>query len=139
VILKAMAGKLKWWEAAEIIGVMDRTMRRWRKRYHDADTSTPAGGTLKIPATAAALLPWLCGGRSGRLCGIEVAVYRASVFITGRIACRGAKRIPVAAIARECYCREPHTPIPTAVWMSRRSTVLTHDPARRWMGPTGGR
>jgi transposase len=33
VILKAMAGKLKWWEAAEIIGVTDRTMRRWRQQY----------------------------------------------------------------------------------------------------------
>ena len=33
VILKAMARKLKWWEAAEIIGVSDRTMRRWRERY----------------------------------------------------------------------------------------------------------
>lgn len=33
VILKAMAGKLKWWEAAEIIGVTDRTMRRWRAEY----------------------------------------------------------------------------------------------------------
>lgn len=32
VILKAMAGKLKWWEAAEIMGVTDRTMRRWRER-----------------------------------------------------------------------------------------------------------
>jgi hypothetical protein len=30
VILKAMACKLKWWEAAEIIGSTDRTMRRWR-------------------------------------------------------------------------------------------------------------
>ena len=30
VILKAAAGKLKWWEAAEIMGVTDRTMRRWR-------------------------------------------------------------------------------------------------------------
>jgi hypothetical protein len=29
VILKAAAGKLKWWEAAEIMGVSDRTMRRW--------------------------------------------------------------------------------------------------------------
>jgi len=28
VILKAAAGKLKWWEAAEIMGVTDRTMRR---------------------------------------------------------------------------------------------------------------
>lgn len=35
VILKAMAGKLKWWEAAEIIGVSDRTMRRWRARYEE--------------------------------------------------------------------------------------------------------
>jgi transposase len=35
VILKAMAGKLKWWEAAEIIGVTDRTIRRWRKQYED--------------------------------------------------------------------------------------------------------
>jgi len=37
VILKAMAGKLKWWEAAEIIGVSDRTMRRWRQRYEEHD------------------------------------------------------------------------------------------------------
>ena len=35
VILKAMAGSLKWWEAAEIIGVSDRTMRRWRERYQE--------------------------------------------------------------------------------------------------------
>ena len=37
------------------------------------------------------------------LCGIEVAVHRASVFITGRIACAGAESIPVEEIARECY------------------------------------
>jgi transposase len=35
VILRVMAGKLKWWEAAEIIGVTDRTMRRWRERYEE--------------------------------------------------------------------------------------------------------
>ena len=35
VILKAMAGKLKWWEAAEIIGVSDRTIRRWRQQYEE--------------------------------------------------------------------------------------------------------
>jgi transposase len=33
VILRVMAGGLKWWEAAEIIGVSDRTVRRWRERY----------------------------------------------------------------------------------------------------------
>src|SRR5271157_2985775 len=35
VILKAMAGSLKWREAAEIVGVSDRTMRRWRERYQE--------------------------------------------------------------------------------------------------------
>jgi len=32
VLLKAMAKKLTWWAAAEILGVTDRTMRRWRQR-----------------------------------------------------------------------------------------------------------
>jgi transposase len=35
VILKAMSGKLKWWEAAEIIGITDRTMLRWRDKYEE--------------------------------------------------------------------------------------------------------
>jgi transposase len=35
VILRAMAGKLKWWDAAEILGVTDRSLRRWRKRYEE--------------------------------------------------------------------------------------------------------
>src|ERR1700733_6928854 len=32
VLSKAMGQKITWWEAAEIIGVTDRTMRRWRER-----------------------------------------------------------------------------------------------------------
>src|SRR5436305_15310384 len=32
VLLKTMAKKITWWAAAEIIGVSDRTMRRWRER-----------------------------------------------------------------------------------------------------------
>ena len=35
VILKAMAGKLSWMAAAEIIGITDRTMRRWRERWQE--------------------------------------------------------------------------------------------------------
>src|SRR3954454_22503083 len=35
VILRAMAGKLTWMAAAEIIGVTDRTMRRWRERWQE--------------------------------------------------------------------------------------------------------
>ena len=34
VILKAAAGKLSWVAAAEIMGVTDRTMRRWRERLN---------------------------------------------------------------------------------------------------------
>ena len=35
VLLKAMAKKITWWQAAEIIGVTDRTMRRWRERLEE--------------------------------------------------------------------------------------------------------
>jgi transposase len=33
VILKAMAKLITWWQAAEILGIHERTMRRWRGRY----------------------------------------------------------------------------------------------------------
>jgi transposase len=33
VILRAMAKKITWWQAAEILGISDRQMRRWKKRY----------------------------------------------------------------------------------------------------------
>ncbi len=36
VILRAMAKKITWWQAAEILGMSDRQMRRlhWRYREH---------------------------------------------------------------------------------------------------------
>jgi len=33
VILRAIAKRITWWQAAEIIGISDRQMRRWRWRY----------------------------------------------------------------------------------------------------------
>ena len=33
VILQAMARKITWYQAAEILGISDRHMRRWRERY----------------------------------------------------------------------------------------------------------
>ena len=33
VILRAMARKITWWQAAEIMGISERPMRRWRERY----------------------------------------------------------------------------------------------------------
>jgi S-adenosylmethionine synthetase len=35
------------------------------------------------------------------LCGVEVAIHRASIFITGRIACQDAESIPFDRIARD--------------------------------------
>ena len=35
VMLRAMAKKLTWFQAAEIIGISDRQMRRWRERYEE--------------------------------------------------------------------------------------------------------
>src|SRR5436309_896867 len=35
VILRAMAKRITWWQAAEIIGISDRQMRRWRERYEE--------------------------------------------------------------------------------------------------------
>ena len=36
VILRAMAKKITWWQAAEIIGLSDRSRRRWRGRYEQS-------------------------------------------------------------------------------------------------------
>jgi transposase len=35
VILRAMAKKITWWQAGEIIGITDRQMRRWHWRYRE--------------------------------------------------------------------------------------------------------
>ena len=35
VLLRATTGKIKWWQAAELIGISGRQMRRWRKRLEE--------------------------------------------------------------------------------------------------------
>ena len=35
VILRALAKKITWWQAAEIIGISDRSMRRWHERLEE--------------------------------------------------------------------------------------------------------
>ena len=35
VILRAVSGQILWLQAAEIIGISDRSMRRWRRRYEE--------------------------------------------------------------------------------------------------------
>src|SRR5450432_1317432 len=63
VILRAMARKITWWEAAEIIGISDRQMRRWRERYEEfgfrgcliatGETFYPETGLWKAPNAVA--------------------------------------------------------------------------------------
>ncbi len=50
VLLKAMAKKITWWDAAEIIGVTDRTMRRWRERLEEHGYSGLADGRKGKPS-----------------------------------------------------------------------------------------
>ena len=60
VILRAMAKKITWWQAAEIMGISDRHMRRWRERYeefgydglfdHRLATSTVMAGLREVVA-----------------------------------------------------------------------------------------
>jgi transposase len=50
VLLKAMAKKITWWDAAEIIGVTDRTMRRWRERLETDGYSGLADGRRDKPS-----------------------------------------------------------------------------------------
>jgi transposase len=35
VILRAISGQILWMQAAEIIGISDRGMRRWKQRYEE--------------------------------------------------------------------------------------------------------
>ena len=48
VILRAMAKKITWWQAAEIIGISDRQMRRCHERYDGMNDmkSSGSGGCL---------------------------------------------------------------------------------------------
>jgi transposase len=50
VVLKAVAKKITWWDAAEIIGVTDRTMRRWHQRLEAHGYSGLADGRKGKPS-----------------------------------------------------------------------------------------
>jgi transposase len=56
VITRAMSGQITWLQAAEIIGITDRSMRRWRKRLStggyeyllDRRTRRPSGKRIEM-------------------------------------------------------------------------------------------
>jgi transposase len=50
VLLRAMAKKITWWQAAEIAGVTDRTMPRWRERIEEHGYSGLSDGRKGKPS-----------------------------------------------------------------------------------------
>ena len=51
VILRAMAKKITWGQAAEIIGISDRQMRRWYERYREFGYDGLFDRRLRRPST----------------------------------------------------------------------------------------
>lgn len=73
------------------------------QRHYAAEYVFPGHPDKLCDAIADALVAE-AGRRERRaLCGVEVAVHRRSVFVTGRIACRGAEEIDVEEIVRDVY------------------------------------
>jgi hypothetical protein len=60
VILRAIAKRITWWQAAEIIGISDRQMRRWRRTYL-APIRICTGGVIDQSNT-----PWINEPSSNR-------------------------------------------------------------------------
>ena len=45
VMLQAMAKKITWWQAAEILGISDRHMRRWFRKLRTSQGKRPCRNT----------------------------------------------------------------------------------------------
>jgi S-adenosylmethionine synthetase len=70
-------------------------------RIYASEFVLPGHPDKLCDAIADALVQEACRREKRALCGVEVAIHRGSVFITGRIACRDAESIPVDRIARD--------------------------------------
>ena len=57
VILRAMAKRITWCQAAEIVGISDRQMRRWYQHYQEFGTT--GCSTADEGDTARNAWPWL--------------------------------------------------------------------------------
>ena len=52
VMLQAMAKKITWWQAAEILGISDRHLRRWREPMRSSGSAgcSTAGEDGPLPS-----------------------------------------------------------------------------------------
>ena len=71
VILRAVGKRITWWQAAEIIGVTDRTMRRWKGRYEEHGYDGLYDRKLGKPG-----MPWI--GRPPQMPGARPSATSAS-------------------------------------------------------------
>src|ERR1700678_4039428 len=50
-LLRATTGKIKWWQAAELTGISERQMRRWRKRLEEQGPQGLLDRRLRKPSS----------------------------------------------------------------------------------------
>jgi len=72
-------------------------------KLYAAEFCLPGHPDKLCDAIADALVEEAARRERRALCGVEVSVHRATVFVTGRIACLGAETIDVARIVREVF------------------------------------
>jgi hypothetical protein len=67
VILRAMVKRITWWQAAEILGISARQMKRWKRRYeeygydglYDRRRQRPSRGNMSGPVLGSSKSPSL--------------------------------------------------------------------------------
>jgi S-adenosylmethionine synthetase len=74
-----------------------------RNTTYTAEFVFPGHPDKLSDAIADALVQEASQGQKRALVGVEVAVHRNSVFVTGRIGCEGAEGIDITGIVREVY------------------------------------
>jgi len=139
VILRAMAKKITWWEAAEIIGITDRQIRRWPERYKEFgyDGCSIGGGKpspkpvpVQIVEQVLGLYRESCfdlqGAASSREAGAEPApVIRASLLAMATITMFGGARL----LPCSTHCRttpfELHTQQDSPCSMDEHAVQIT--------------
>src|SRR5215831_19362419 len=77
VMLQAMAKKITWWQAAEILGISDRHMRRWRSAMRKrATTGCETGGGASRRRDGCRWSWWRrYGALTGKVFGSERAAF----------------------------------------------------------------
>ena len=94
VIWGAMAKKITWWQAAEILGISDRSMRRWRQHYQERVVKIE-DGRGKILELRYGAEPIRLPGREEKLLLVVVADFgeEPMLLLTNLIGARDSQRL----------------------------------------------